>query len=146
MLFSARNITDCTLRHAISNLLQLLSLGHATKIIMSSEGVELNLKNLQGSWLEKASDFRRLFFDQLEGFNCLLDGTFGTGGHIIMIQFESLQEKLSGDEHGEQLYVLLVGPPLGVVIEPKHGDRGEFEEPERIYDALTILCRTVQAD
>ena len=63
MLFFARHITDCTFRHAISNLLQLLSLGHATKIIMSSEGVELDLKHLQGSGFEKASDFRGLFFD-----------------------------------------------------------------------------------
>ena len=108
---------------------------------------ELGLKNnLQGPGLEKAGDFRRLFFDQLKRFDRLLDGTFGTGRHIIVVQLESLQVKLSGDEHGEQLYVLLVGPPFGVVIEPKHGDRGEFEESERIYDALTILRGTVQAD
>ena len=43
-----------------------------------------------------------------------------------MVQLDSLQKNLSGYEHGEQLHVLLFGPPLGVVIEPKHSNRGKF--------------------
>ena len=42
--------------------------------------------------------------------------------------------------------MLLVGKPLRVVVEPKYGDCREFEESEGVYDALTILCRAVQAN